>query len=224
MLQYGSMSVGSRIFETLFPGARRTVFAALFSEPGRWWTPEELAGRAGVRLACIQGHLTRLRDTGILREQRDNGRIRLQPNPECQVFAELHGMVTKLTASAGGETILVVEDTAATAQITRILLESWGYRALEAHTPAEALRLFDAHAAEIHLLLTDMRMPQMSGSQLADELRKRKPELRIVFMSGYPDNDTSGAEDCFLAKPFNPAGLSQTIRRALDGQLTGRAR
>ena len=68
-------------------------------------------------------------------------RPHFQPDPECQIFAELQAMVMKLTSGSGGETILVVEDTAATAQITRILLESWGYRVFEAHTPREALEL-----------------------------------------------------------------------------------
>lgn len=211
------MSFSARILETLFPGTRRTLFAALFSEPNRWWTVEELAGRAGVRMACIQAHLGRLRDTGVVRENNTDGRVRVQPDPDCEIYPELHSIVTKLTLSHGGETILVVEDTPATAQITRILLESWGYRAFEAHTPSEALTLFEGHAAEIHLLLTDIRMPQMTGPQLADELRRRKPDLRIVFMSGYPESDFVALDDGFLAKPFNPTGLSQTVRRALDG-------
>jgi CheY-like chemotaxis protein len=211
------MSAGSRIFETLFPGARRTVFAALFAEPNRWWTPEELAGRAGVRAGSIHTQLCRLRESGIVREERGSGRQLFQANPECQIYSELHAIVTKLTASVGGETILVVEDTAATAQITRILLESWGYHALEAHTPTEALDIFEAHSGQIHLLLTDIKMPQMDGPQLADELRRRNPDLRIVFMSGYPDPELEVVNETFLAKPFNPIGLSQTVRRALDG-------
>lgn len=94
--------------------------------------------------------------------------------------------------------------------------ESWGYHALEAHTPTEALDLFEAHGGEIHLLLTDIQMPQMTGPQLADELRRRKPDLRIVFMSGYPDPELAAVNETLLAKPFNPTGLSQTVRRALD--------
>lgn len=206
----------SRTFETLFPGTRRTLLTALFGEPHRWWTLEELAGRAGVRPGSIQPHIVRLRESGIVREEKGTGRAQFQPNPECQIFAELQAIVMKLTSGSGGETILVVEDTAATAQITRILLDSWGYRALEAHTPAEALDLFDAHANDIRLVLTDVMMPQMSGSQLADELRRRNPEVRVVYMSGYPDMELSSMNEMFLAKPFNPAGLSQMVRKALD--------
>src|SRR5215469_4391917 len=159
--QGGDMMDESRTFEALFPGARHTLLAALFAEPHRWWTPDELAGRAGVRPGGILPQLVRLRKSGIVREDRTGACRRFQPVRACPIFAELQAIVTKLTSASGGETILVVEDTAATAQITRILLESWGYSALEAHTPSEALILFDAHAGEIHLVLTDVTMPQM---------------------------------------------------------------
>lgn len=207
----------SRTLEALFPGARHTVLAALFAEPHRWWTLDELAGRAGVRPGAIQTQLVRLRKSGIVRQDRKGAHPRFQPDPACMVFAELQAIVMKLTSSSGGETILVVEDTAATAQITRILLESWGYSALEARTPSEALDLFDAHPGEIQLVLTDVRMPQMSGVQLADELRRRSPGVHVMFMSGDPDHEPAGPNEFFLAKPFNPSGLSQMVRKALDG-------
>jgi CheY-like chemotaxis protein len=215
--QDGYMAGDSQTFEALFPGARRTVLTALFAEPHRWWTLEELAGRAGVRPGSIQTQLIRLRATGIVLEDRKGAYPRFQPNPECQIFAELQAIVMKLTSANGGETILVVEDTTATAQITRILLESWGYRALEAHSPTEALDLFDAHAGNIQLLLTDVMMPQMTGPQLASELRRRNPGVRVVYMSGYPDQEIASPNEMFLSKPFNPAGLSQMVRKALDG-------
>jgi CheY-like chemotaxis protein len=157
-----------------------------------------------------------LKENGIVRESRQDGRRAFQPNPECQIFAELHAIVMKLTAVCGGETIMVVEDTAATAQVTRILLESWGYRALEAHSPTEALDLFDSRTNDIHLVLTDVIMPDMTGQELAIELRRRDPSVRIVFMSGYPDQELPSLDEMFLSKPFNPAGLSQMVRKALD--------
>lgn len=207
----------SRTFEALFPGARHTVLAALFAEPRRWWALDELAGRAGVRPGVIQAQLVHLRNSGIVREDRKGACRRFQPDPACPVFAELQSIVMKLTSASGGETILVVEDTAATAQITRILLESWGYSALEAHTPSEALNLFDAHAGQIHLVLTDMTMPQMTGMELAHELRRRDPGVQVMFMSGDHDLESAGPDEFFLPKPFNPSGLSQMVRKALDG-------
>ena len=93
---------------------------------------------------------------------------------------------------------------------------------LEAHNPAEALDLFDAHAGNIQLLLTDVMMPQMTGPQLASELRRRNPGVRVVYMSGYPDQELASPNEMFLSKPFNPAGLSQMVRKALDGAVASK--
>ena len=123
----------------------------------------------------------------------------------------------KLTArSRDCETILIVEDQEATAQITRILLESWGYRVLEAHSGAEALDIFARDGDEVQLVLTDVIMPGMTGPQLARELWRKRPNLRVVFMSGYPADQLNDATAAFLPKPFNPASLSRMIRKELD--------
>jgi CheY-like chemotaxis protein len=210
--------VESKVLEVLFPGARRLILCAMFGEPDKWWSLEELAGHAGVRPASQQAYLVRLRRAGIVREQTGDGTVRFQPNPACSIYAELRTIIVKLTqAPVCGETVLVVEDTEATAQITRILLESWGYVVLEAHSPIEALDLFESHANEIQLVLTDVLMPEMSGSQLAEELRRSRPDLPVVFMSGYPADQFSGPSDRYLAKPFNPWSLSQMVRKTLDG-------
>jgi CheY-like chemotaxis protein len=207
----------SKALEALFPGTRRIVLSAMFGEPDRWWSVAELAGCAGVRPASLQAYIGQLRSGGVIREQKGDGPSRFQPDLNCPVFVELRAMVVKLTPSRlAGETVLVVEDTEATAQITRILLESWGYLVLEAHGAAEALDVSDSHTDEIHLLLTDVIMPGLSGPQLADELRRRRPKLRVVFMSGIPADEINGRMDAFLSKPFNPARLSQMIRKTLD--------
>jgi CheY-like chemotaxis protein len=210
--------VESKVLEVLFPGARRLILCAMFGEPDRWWSLEELAGRAGVRPATQQAYLMRLRKAGIVRERTVDGALRFQPDPACSIYADLRTIVVKLTqAPVCGETILVVEDTEATAQITRILLESWGYVVLEGHSPIEALDLFESHADEIHLLLTDVLMPEMSGSELVEEFRRSRPNLPVVFMSGCPADQVSGPSESYLAKPFNPWSLSQMVRKTLDG-------
>jgi len=205
------------IMETLFPGVRRVVMQALFAEPDRWWSLEELAGKAGVQPETLRRYLVPLSKGGLIRQKFPETRAGMfQPDPRCPVFAELQSMVIKLTPRMEGkETILVVEDQAATAQITRILLESWGYQVLEAHCPDEALAIFDSQRGQVHLMLTDVNMPGMGGEQLAMELRRRNPELRVVYMSGYPANQVAG-DAAFLPKPFNPASLSRMIRKELD--------
>jgi len=208
----------TRPLDALFPGPRRSVFCALYNDPTRWWSLPELAGRAGIQAATLRHHLNDLCNAGLLRQTTDDGRLLFQPDPACPIFPELHAIICKLTAleNVGAETILVVEDQPATAQITRILLESWGYRVLEAHDPDEALSLFEREPSSIHLLLTDVIMPGMTGPELAERLTTQSPGLRVVFMSGYPSREFDGLRAAFLPKPFNPASLSRMVRRALD--------
>lgn len=209
--------------DVLFPGLRRPIFAAMYGEPSRWWSLQELAGRAGVNPATVRQHLLHLRDAGLIREKTDAGRPFYQPDPECPVYDEMQAIVTKLTArTTGAETILVVEDQEATAQITRILLESWGYQVLEAHSGAEALQIFSRDGDGIALVLSDVIMPGMTGPQLAREMWQKRPELRVVFMSGYPSDQLYDSEAAFLPKPFNPASLSRMIRKELDRPANGR--
>ncbi len=143
-----------------------------------------------------------------------------RPNPAGPVFLELRSIVSKLTVPADQtETILIVEDQPATAQITRILLESWGYQVLEAHGAREAIQIFDQHRDAIALLLSDVIMPEMNGKQLAEELQRRRPDLRVVFMSGAGTDEVARNGAAFLPKPFNPASLSRIVRRELDRRV-----
>src|SRR5262249_44708782 len=146
--------------EALFPGTRRPLFAAMYAEPTRWWSARELAGRAGVRASAIRLRLQQLCESGVIRQKADEDGCWFQPDPACQVYQELHAIITKLTAlTRGAETILMVEDQEATAQITRILLESWGYRVIHAHSADEALEIFAHDGEGIHLVLSDLVMP-----------------------------------------------------------------
>jgi CheY-like chemotaxis protein len=211
--------------EALFPNPRRVVLCAVFHEPGRWWSLAELSGRAGLRPASLRVHIAALRDGGVIREKIEGGRAWFQADSSCPVFSEIQSLVGKLYADGErGETILIVEDQAATARITRILLESWGYRVIEAHSGAEALTLFEQHRAAVRLVLTDVVMPGLPGPQLAAELVRRQPALRVVFMSGYPADGPNGHGGAFLPKPFNPGSLARTIRRELDRTRVGRKR
>jgi CheY-like chemotaxis protein len=206
-----------KTLEVLFPGRRRLLLAALFAEPERWWTVAELAGRAGLRPASLRSHICRLIDGGLIREKHSEGRSLLQADPTSPIYPELSSMLGKLrTEVHEGETILIVEDQPATARITRILLESWGYRVFEAHSGGEALSIFERHSGEIRLVLSDVIMPEMNGVQLAEELARRDPGVRIILMSGYPADYLNEANTAFLSKPFNPASLSRTVRKELD--------
>ena len=209
----------SKTLEALFPGPRRTVLCAMFHEPERWWSVPELAGRAGIHPGSLRPHLKQLREGELICQKAEAGRPWYKADTTSPIFADLQSIVTKLTAQAEGETILIVEDQKATAQITRILLESWGYNVLEAHSGTEALEVFEHHCDSIELLLTDVIMPGVGGVGLAQDLARRKPELRIIYMSGYPAEHLNGTEAAFLSKPFNPAGLARVVRKELDRRL-----
>ncbi len=121
----------------------------------------------------------------------------------------------------GKETVLVVEDERLVRVAVRRQLERAGYRVLEASNGVEALRLFEERQAEIDLVLSDLMMPQLGGRELAAQLERRWPGVRLLFMSGY---DREGAEsgiegllEVDLRKPFAPTELLEAVRRRLDG-------
>jgi CheY-like chemotaxis protein len=125
------------------------------------------------------------------------------------------------TPMGRGETVLLVEDEAAILNLGRVMLERLGYTVVTAGTPGEALRLAEAHAAEIRLLITDVVMPEMNGRELAVLIRDIKPGLECLFTSGYTANVIAhhGVLDNgvnFLQKPFSMKELASKVRQALE--------
>ena len=125
----------------------------------------------------------------------------------------------------GSETILLVEDDASVRILLRDALRKLGYRVIEAKQGLEACLLASQELDRLDLLLTDMVMPGMGGRELAQHLMTIKPDLRILFMSGFTDDvgilagheqGTSG----FLQKPFTPELLARTVRKILDAPST----
>ena len=126
-----------------------------------------------------------------------------------------------LRAAGGSETVLVVEDNEAVRSYVRSVLETQGYALMEADGSEAAVQLTEKHAGPIHLLLTDVVMPRMSGPELAARLRPQHPEAKVLYMSGYTDKAIvdHGVLDpgiCFLQKPFVPETLLQKVREVLD--------
>lgn len=122
---------------------------------------------------------------------------------------------------SGGETILLVEDDAGVRELVRQVLLGQGYTLLEAQGPREALQIVAGHAAPIHLLLTDVVMPGMSGTALAGQIAATQPRMKILYMSGYADDTiirhgVPDSEVAFLPKPFSPTALAQHVRKVLD--------
>ena len=120
----------------------------------------------------------------------------------------------------GSETVLLVEDDEPLRTLAREILSIQGYTVLDATSPSEALRLADVHPGPIHLLVTDVVMPQMNGRQVADHLLAARPGLKVLFMSGYTDaaiveHGVLEPGTHFLQKPFTPDGLSRKVREVL---------
>ena len=124
------------------------------------------------------------------------------------------------TELRGSETVLVVEDQDEVRKFVLAILESYGYRTLEASSGAAALRTVEDHRGPIHLMLTDVIMPGMTGKQSADRLRLVRPQMKVLYMSGYTDEVISreGVLDAgidYIAKPFTPEALAQKIKTVL---------
>jgi CheY-like chemotaxis protein len=124
-------------------------------------------------------------------------------------------------ARRGTETVLVVEDQPDLLQLAKRILVAAGYELLTAWSGAEALAICATYVGPIHVSVTDVVMPEMTGPELAEHLRHVRPETKIVFMSGYTNEafdgmDRQGRLVAFLAKPFTSEALRQIVRETLD--------
>jgi two-component system, cell cycle sensor histidine kinase and response regulator CckA len=123
--------------------------------------------------------------------------------------------------SRGSETVLLVEDEDAVRSLVREVLRGRGYQVLEAQKSAEALEICNTHPGPIDLLVTDVVLPQISGRALAQQLNPARPEMKVLYISGYTDDKMlqhgiPGA--AFLQKPFSSDVLARTVRNMLDSK------
>jgi PAS domain S-box-containing protein len=141
------------------------------------------------------------------------------PAPEAGIHAVAEPPIISTRDGPPVATILLVEDERAVRDMTTQLLSRAGYRVLPAATPGQAIALFEQHAADIDLLLTDVVMPEMHGPALAERLAATRPDLRVLFVSGYSDampaSATATGRVAFLAKPFAASRLVTTIAELL---------
>ncbi len=157
----------------------------------------------------------------VIRCLQDLDQLVTQRNIELQSAREQIKKAGEKTAP-GRETMLVVDDEPDLRDLVTQVLETEGYHVISAGSGAEALELWGKRPGDVHLLLTDMVMPDgLTGCKLASRLRKEDPRLRVLYTSGYaagqPGTDLADVEERhFLPKPYRPATLLQVVRECLD--------
>ena len=167
---------------------------------------------------------------GIVRQSGGHIRVFSEPGrgttfrvylPRVEDSAERTERSMAPAARRGSETILLVEDEALVRGVAARSLRQLGYVILEASNGVEALRVASGHPGAIHLLVTDVVMPQMGGIELAARLTRARPGTRVLYTSGYTEHsmelaDVSGKGIAFVPKPYLPESLARRIREALD--------
>jgi CheY-like chemotaxis protein len=128
------------------------------------------------------------------------------------------GLVRK---SRGGEVLLLVEDEDGVRVLARHILQSCGYTVLEARDGVDALRVAGQHVGRIDLVMTDVVMPRLGGREVAEQMTKLYPAVKVLFLSGYTEDSVVRhgilqGEVEFLQKPFSPGALAQKVREVLD--------
>jgi CheY-like chemotaxis protein len=128
---------------------------------------------------------------------------------------------SRIKQAQGSETILLVEDEDGVRSFVYNVLRSGGYRVLVAGLPEKALEICRQSEEPIHVLLTDVVMPQMNGRELVEKVLSQRPDTRVIYMSGYTDvamshHETLQAGIPFLEKPFSAESLIRTVREVLD--------
>jgi two-component system cell cycle sensor histidine kinase/response regulator CckA len=188
-----------------------------------FFTTKEQGKGTGLGLATVYGIVQQ--SGGFLAVDSDTGagssfRVYL-PRLDGEAPAAAVEAEADATLAEGSETVLLVEDEAIVRDLLREILETTGYRVLEAVDGVDALALADAHTEAIDLLLTDVVMPKMSGRDLAERFREVRPDTKVLYTSGYTDGAIAehgvlapGTE--FLQKPFSFAELTQKVRSVLD--------
>jgi len=187
-----------------------------------FFTTKELGKGTGLGLATVYGIV-----------KQNNGEIHVESTMGVGTTFVIHIPLktrmddtrqaeTSAPPLRGSETILLAEDDLSNLHIAQLLLEESGYTVIACSSPLEACREFEGHKDEISMLLSDVIMPELTGRELYDRIRKVKPELRALFMSGYTDDviTTRGVLSegtNFIHKPFTISQLAAKVRAVLDG-------
>ena len=187
-----------------------------------FFTTKEVGKGTGLGLSMVYG---------IVRQSGGNIFVYSQPGkgttfkiylPRVDEPQPVPAELPRPVATSGAETVLLVEDEPALRDLIKISLTGNGFTVIDVPSPAEALAVSRTHSAPLHLLLTDIIMPGMDGPALARQMQKERPDIKVLYMSGYATNFImhDGVVDPgtnFIEKPFQPRALLAKVREVLDG-------
>lgn len=199
-------------------GMSEEVKARLF-EP--FFTSKEIGKGTGLGLSSVYGIVRQYQGRILVESELGKGSTFTLYFPGFQKPAQVQeDHPEEALPMQGTETLLIVEDQEEIRGVLRELLQGQGYRVMEAQNGSEALIFFSGHAGQIDLVITDMVMPSLNGTGLAKALRNIKPDVKIMFMSGYPDRETEAidpgnAGTAYLQKPFRSDLLFKRIKAVL---------
>jgi two-component system cell cycle sensor histidine kinase/response regulator CckA len=200
-------------------GMDREIQSHLF-EP--FFTTKDVGKGTGLGLATVYGIVKQ--NDGFINVYSEPARgttFKIYLPGHAAEAEQIHKEGWQAPAMRGHETVLLVEDEPAILKLTTMMLERQGYRVLAASTPGEAMRVAKEYAGEIHLLMTDVVMPEMNGRDLAENLMASYPGLKRLFMSGYSvdviaHHSVLDKDVHFIQKPFSLHDLAAKVREALS--------
>ena len=187
-----------------------------------FFTTKEVGKGTGLGLSTVYGIVKQSGGTVWVYSQLGRGTTFKVYLPRVDEPAPVASEPVPRATTSGAETVLLVEDEPALRDLIRMTLSGNGFTVLDVASPADALALSRQYTAPLHLLLTDIIMPGMDGPALAKQVQKERPDIRVLYMSGYATNFImhDGAVDPgtnFLEKPFPPRTLLSKVREVLDG-------
>jgi signal transduction histidine kinase len=200
-------------------GMTKEVQQRLF-EP--FYTTKGAGKGTGLGLATVHGIVKQLGGDIYVYSELGHGTTFKVYFPHLTTIPEpVVGAVEQRETPRGSETIVLAEDDDALRSLGARVLGAFGYNVLVARTGSDALRIVAEHAGPIDLVATDVVMPEMSGSQLVEKVLKARPGIRVLFMSGYTDDEVMrrgviDGQTAFLQKPFTPDMLAHKVRAVLD--------